>query len=208
MKNLLFTLTLLISFSSFGQTAEEYYDRAEDKIDAEDFYGAIADFNKVMESCSPGFKYNVYIEIGFCKVELGDNYGAIADFNKAIEINPNDAYVLNYLAYSWLERDYKIDEAIEMLENAYASESDDPYIIDSIGWAYYLVNDYMKELKKIADFAQINWTNAEQEAVTQTNNLNKQHKYGIHRYSLDQFNLTKQEVQTNFDFYYKEFIIK
>ena len=71
-----------------------------------------------------------------------------------------------------------------------------------------MVNDYKKELKKIADFAQINWTNAEQEAVTQTNNLNKQHKYGIHRYSLDQFNLTKQEVQTNFDFYYKEFIIK
>jgi len=27
MKNLLFTLALLISFSSFGQTAEEYLDR-------------------------------------------------------------------------------------------------------------------------------------------------------------------------------------
>ena len=26
---------------------------------------------------------------------------------------PNDAYILNYLAYSWLERDYKINEAIE-----------------------------------------------------------------------------------------------
>lgn len=71
-----------------------------------------------------------------------------------------------------------------------------------------MVKDYQKELKKIADFAQINWTNAEQEAVTQIDNLNKQHKYGIHKYSLDQFNLTKQEVQNNFDFYYKEFIIK
>ena len=37
MKNLLFILALLVSFVSFGQTAEEYYDRAEDKIDAEDF---------------------------------------------------------------------------------------------------------------------------------------------------------------------------
>ena len=34
-----------------------------------------------------------------------------------------------------------------MLENAYASESDDPYIIDSIGWAYYLVNDFVKAEK-------------------------------------------------------------
>ena len=34
-----------------------------------------------------------------------------------------------------------------MLEVAYASESDDPYIIDSIGWAYYLVADYKKAEK-------------------------------------------------------------
>ena len=31
-----------------------------------------------------------------------------------------------------------------MLEIAYESESDDPYIIDSIGWAYYLINDFSK----------------------------------------------------------------
>ena len=62
----------------------------------------------------------------------------------SLKISPNDAYVLNYLAYSWLERNYKINEAIEMLEKAYAYKSNDPYIIDSIGWAYYLINDYIK----------------------------------------------------------------
>ena len=65
----------------------------------------------------------------------------------SLKINPNDAYVLNYLAYSWLERDYKIKEAIEMLETAYASENNDPYIIDSIGWAYYMIEDYLKAEK-------------------------------------------------------------
>ena len=53
------------------------------------------------------------------------------------------------MAYSWLERDYKIDDAIEMLEKAYKLENNDPYIIDSIGWAYYLVNDYLKAEKFI-----------------------------------------------------------
>ena len=38
---------------------------------------------------------------------------------KSLEINKDDAYVLNYLAYSWLERDYKIDTAIQMLDKAY-----------------------------------------------------------------------------------------
>jgi tetratricopeptide (TPR) repeat protein len=81
----------------------------------------------------------------------GGSYERIGAYNKADEdllnslrINPEDAYVLNYLAYSWLERDYKIDEAIKMLEKAYASKSDDPYIIDSIGWAYYLIENFSK----------------------------------------------------------------
>jgi tetratricopeptide (TPR) repeat protein len=34
-----------------------------------------------------------------------------------------------------------------MLEKAYSARSNDPYIIDSIGWAYYLTNDYLKAEK-------------------------------------------------------------
>jgi tetratricopeptide (TPR) repeat protein len=84
----------------------------------------------------------------------GGSYERLKDYSNAdndllhsLEINPDDAYVLNYLAYSWLERDYKIDEAFHMLEKAYESKSNDPYIIDSIGWAYYLINDFNKAEK-------------------------------------------------------------
>ena len=41
------------------------------------------------------------------------------DLLKSIEIRPDDPYALNYLAYSWLERNYKIEEAIQMLDKAY-----------------------------------------------------------------------------------------
>ena len=34
-----------------------------------------------------------------------------------------------------------------MLETAYAIETNDPYIIDSIGWAYYLIDDFLKAEK-------------------------------------------------------------
>ena len=81
----------------------------------------------------------------------GGSYERIGDYKKAdedllysLKVKPNDAYVLNYLAYSWLERDYKINEAIDMLEKAYSIKSDDPYITDSIGWAYYLIDDFIK----------------------------------------------------------------
>ena len=78
---------------------------------------------------------------------LGNYKKSDQDLLHSLRLNPDDAYVLNYLAYSWLERDYKIDEAFQMLEKAYATKSNDPYIIDSIGWAYYLIGNYVEAEK-------------------------------------------------------------
>ena len=78
---------------------------------------------------------------------LKDYSSADKDLLHSLKIDPSDAYVLNYLAYSWLERDYKINKAIEMLEKSYTQENNDPYIIDSIGWAYYLIDDFIKAEK-------------------------------------------------------------
>ena len=75
---------------------------------------------------------------------LGDYVNSDKDLLKSLEVNPGDAYVLNYLAYSWLERKYKINLSLQMLEKAYTAQSNDPYIIDSIGWAYYLIDDHVK----------------------------------------------------------------
>ena len=80
---------------------------------------------------------------------LGNYKKADKDLLLSLRINPDDAYVFNYLAYSWLERDYQIDEAIEMLEKAFALRSDDPYIIDSIGWAFYLIDNYVEAEKHL-----------------------------------------------------------
>ena len=73
---------------------------------------------------------------------LGDYKKADKDLLKSLDIIPDDPYVMNYLAYSWLERNLKIEEAIEMLEKAYNQKKNDPYIIDSVGWGYYLVGDF------------------------------------------------------------------
>ena len=92
-------------------------------------------------------KSDIFYRRGGSYERIGKYEKADKDLLYALELNPDDAYILNYLAYSWLERDYKINEAIKMLETAYAIKDSDPYIIDSIGWAYYLVNDYVKAEK-------------------------------------------------------------
>ena len=78
---------------------------------------------------------------------MGNYKDADIDLLKSLEIRPNDAYTLNYLAYSWLERNHKIDEAIQMLKKAYNKKENDPYITDSVGWGYYLIGDYKKAEK-------------------------------------------------------------
>ena len=107
---------------------------------------AIKYYTKVINSLDDNnkVKANLLYRRGSTFERLKDYTSADRDLKYSLKINPNDAYVLNYLAYSWLERDYKIDEAIEMLEEAYSKQSDDPYIIDSIGWAYYLINNFDK----------------------------------------------------------------
>ena len=116
---------------------------------SKDYKTAIKYYSKVIENLDENseIKSDILYRRGGSYERSGDYLNADKDLIESLNINPDDAYVLNYLAYSWLERDYKIEEAMEMLKTAYAAESEDPYIIDSIGWAYYLIDDYQEAEK-------------------------------------------------------------
>ena len=75
---------------------------------------------------------------------LGKYKESDEDLLSALKIIPENSYILNYLAYSWLERNINISEAVSMLEVAYKKDKNNPYIIDSIGWAYYLTERYVE----------------------------------------------------------------
>ena len=80
---------------------------------------------------------------------VGDYLNSDKDLIKSLSMKPDDPYVMNYLAYGWLERNYKIDEAVAMLNKAYQKKKNDPYIIDSVGWGHYLIEDYVNAEKFI-----------------------------------------------------------
>ena len=94
---------------------------------------------------------NIYAEIlyrrGGSYERIGEHLKSDEDLIKSLNIRPNDPYVMNYLAYGWLDRNYKIEDAINMLEKAYKQKVDDPYIIDSVGWGYFLTNNYVSAEK-------------------------------------------------------------
>ena len=97
MKNILYTLALLVCFNSFGQTAEEYYSNAWEKFDNEDYYGAIADFSKSIE-LDPNDS-DAYSSRAWATLMLTSNTDAndpkileaIKDYDKSIELDPDNS---------------------------------------------------------------------------------------------------------------------
>lgn len=72
---------------------------------------------------------------------------AEADFRKALELSPDQAYVLNYLGYSWIDQGINLDEGMRMLKRANQLRPDDGAITDSVGWAYYRLGDYPRAVE-------------------------------------------------------------
>ena len=127
------------------------FDIANFYKNSKNYKKAIEYYTKIIASLSEDseIKSDLLYRRGGSYERLGNYKMADEDLLLSLKMKPDEAYVLNYLAYSWLERDYQIDEAIEMLKKAYALRNDDPYIIDSIGWAFYLIDDYIEAEKYI-----------------------------------------------------------
>ena len=71
------------------------------------------------------------------------------DFKKSLELDPEQGATLNYLGYSWLDQNMNIPEAFDLIKKAVRLHPNDGYIIDSLGWAYYLQKDYEQAVKQL-----------------------------------------------------------
>jgi len=87
------------------------------------------------------------------RVDVWDK--AEADFRLALELNPNQPQVLNYLGYSLLEHNIKLDEALKMIERAVLAQPNDGYITDSLGWALFRLGRYADAMKYMQRAAEL-----------------------------------------------------
>ncbi|MEZ5647909.1 MAG: tetratricopeptide repeat protein [Alphaproteobacteria bacterium] len=74
---------------------------------------------------------------------------AEADFLKSLELLPDQPYVLNYLGYSWVDRNINLDRGLNMVKKAAELRPNDGFIIDSLGWAYYRLNKYPEAVTEL-----------------------------------------------------------
>lgn len=82
------------------------------------------------------------------------------DLVRAHELDPQQAVVLNYLGYSWIDRGEHLERGMTMIREAVGLRPNDGDIIDSLGWAHYRLGNYqeaMTELERAVEIKPQSW---------------------------------------------------
>ena len=122
----------------------ETFDYAEFLKNNEKFQESIPFYKKIIEQVER--EHPLYPEAtdgrGVAYERIGEWDKAEKDLLDSLKADPNQAYVINYLAYSWIEKGIHIKKSLSMLEKANKLKSNDPYITDSLGWALFKLKRY------------------------------------------------------------------
>lgn len=84
----------------------------------------------------------LYYALGISHEQNNNWHEAEKALLKAKELSQDHYMVLNYLGYTWLKQNQKIDQAFSMIINAHQQAPNDVNIIDSLGWALYNLGYY------------------------------------------------------------------
>ena len=63
-------------------------------------------------------------------------------FHQALDLDPNNAAVLNYLGYMLADKGNRLPEALKMIRKAVELEPMNGAYLDSLGWAYFKLGQY------------------------------------------------------------------
>ena len=131
----------------------ETFDYAEFLKNNEKFKESIPFYKKIIEQVDR--EHPLYAEAtdgrGVAYERIGEWNKAEKDLLDSLKADPNQAYVINYLAYTWIEKGINIKKSLSMLEKANKLKSNDPYITDSLGWALFKLKRY----KEAKDYLQL-----------------------------------------------------
>lgn len=113
--------------------------------EAKQYEQAFKVINKAMETLrdNPTLMY----EAAMLAEKLGKFAVSEDLLRKLIKLEPEHAHAYNALGYSLMERKVRLGEAMVLVEKAYQLEPEDPAILDSMGWGYYLTGNLNKSVE-------------------------------------------------------------
>lgn len=104
--------------------------------------------------------WSIYYALGALYYQENDYDKAIEYLNKAAELSGRNPNVMNYLGYIYLDNNTNIDNAVQMILEAYRNYPYEGHIIDSLGWAFFRTGQYDRAVYFLEQAADINPENA------------------------------------------------
>jgi tetratricopeptide (TPR) repeat protein len=95
----------------------------------------------------------VFFARGMCHERLKDWAKAEPDLQQALDLDPENAQVLNYLGYSWADQGNNLEKAHDLIGQALEQTPNDPYILDSMGWVLYRMGEFDKAVSYLEESA-------------------------------------------------------
>lgn len=94
-------------------------------------------------------QWNLYFQRGICYERLKQWDKAEPDFLKAMQLDPEQASLLNYLGYSWVDLGKNLSQAMDLIRKAVKLKPDDGFYVDSLGWAHYRLGEYEEAVRQL-----------------------------------------------------------
>lgn len=89
------------------------------------------------------FEYALYLE------KIGHSDAALAKMQEVLTLDPHDPFALNYVGYTWADRNENLEKALEYIEAAILLKPEEGAIRDSLGWVYYRLGDYRRAVAEL-----------------------------------------------------------
>ncbi|WP_281004558.1 tetratricopeptide repeat protein [Notoacmeibacter ruber] len=124
----------------------DIYARTEQFAEAAGLYDQA--INALQESGEEA-DWNFYYRRGMAYERLKEWDKAEPDFRRALQLEPDRPEVLNYLGYSLVDRNEKLDEGLNLIRKAVDARPDAGFIVDSLGWAYYRLGRYEDAVREL-----------------------------------------------------------
>lgn len=110
---------------------------------AEQKYNQVLDHVKDIDKKE---KAHVYFMRAVVQDKIGHKESRDDSLLQALTLTPDDAEILNYLGYVWLDEEKNMSDAMDYIYRAHQLTPQKPHILDSLAWGYYKQGAYQKAL--------------------------------------------------------------
>jgi tetratricopeptide (TPR) repeat protein len=96
------------------------------------------------------------ITLSSAQDRAGDAKGSEESLRRLLDQDPENATALNNLGYFLVERNERLQEALQMIQRAVKAEPTNPSFLDSLGWAYFKLGQLAEAERNLAEAARRN----------------------------------------------------